>query len=94
VLPIERKVRLPAGTDRSAITLVLDPAVQAGSVHVLVGGADVTASYGPFVAGSTHTLLVPIERRKTKLRLVAEDTDGRLRDRDQLKLVVEKERRQ
>jgi len=94
VLPAERKVLLPAGTDRTAITLVVDPSVGSGSVHVLVGGTDATASLGPFVPGSTHTLLIPLERRKTKVRLVAEDTDGRLRDRDQLKLVVEKERKQ
>ena len=81
---------LITGTDQTAITLIVDPAVASESVQVLVGGTNVTASFGPFVPGSTHTLLVPLERRKTKLRLVAEDTNGRLRDRDQLKLIIEK----
>jgi len=93
VLPAERKVLLPAGTEQTVITLVVDPAVAAGSVRVLIGGLDVTGTFGPFVAGSTHTLLVPLQRRKTKVRFVAEDSDGRLRDRDRLKLVIEKEKR-
>lgn len=72
VIPTGALITLPAGSTHATLTVVVSPAVRAGSVVVRVGRRDVTAELGPFVTGSTRTLRIPLTRRRTVVTLRAE----------------------
>jgi hypothetical protein len=93
VLPGERRVRVAADTTRIELVVVIAPDVAPGSVRLRVGRRDLTAAEGPFVPGSTRTVSVPVERRRTRVRLGARRQDGRGRlakDRDTFAIVKER----
>jgi hypothetical protein len=66
--------------------------VEAGSVRIRVGRRDWTARAGALVPGSTKTLVIPLARRRTVVRLRARGPRvgrRRLVDVDRLIFVVE-----
>ena len=93
VLPAERLVRVTAETFRLELVVVIAPDVEPGSVRLRVGRRDLTQVMGPFVPGSTRTISLPAERRRTRVRLAArrQDARGRLaKDRDEFAIVKER----
>jgi hypothetical protein len=93
VLPGERLVRVSAETTRLDLVVVIAADVEPGSVRVRVGRRDLTDVVGPFVPGSTRTITLPVERRRTRVRLSARRRDERGRrakDRDKFAIVKER----
>jgi hypothetical protein len=93
VLPGERLVRVSAETTRLDLVVVIAADVEPGSVRVRVGRRDLTDVVGPFVPGSTRTISLPVERRRTRVRLSARRRDERGRrakDRDKFAIVKER----
>lgn len=86
VLPAARRVDVAADTVAVQFVIVVDPAVAPGSVRLRAGRADLTATTGPFVPGSTRTVSVPLAARRTRVTVMAKDTNGK-RDRDRFTVV-------
>jgi hypothetical protein len=87
--------RVVVSADEASLDMILGiaPDVEDGSVRVRVGRRDRTVDLGPFRAGSTRTVTVPLERRRTRVRVTARRVGGlgrRDRDRDRF-LVIRKE---
>jgi hypothetical protein len=67
-------------------------------VRLRVGRRDLTEAMGPFVPGSTRTISLPVERRRTRVRLAARRREARgplargplARDRDKFAIVKER----
>ena len=91
VLPAERRVLVAAATPALQLAIVVDAGVAPGSVRVRVGRHDRTDALGPFVPGSTRTVTVPLEGRRTRIRLAARGSDG-TKDRDRF-IVIRKRTR-
>ncbi|MFN8545127.1 MAG: thrombospondin type 3 repeat-containing protein [Candidatus Binatia bacterium] len=86
-LPTSASTRVPVGTRVATLRMVLAAEVDPSSVHLTVSGRDGTALLGPLVPGSARTFTVPLEHRRTVLRLRAAGvgSNGRHRgDRDRL----------
>jgi hypothetical protein len=90
VVPARARVRLARGATQATVVLVIAPEVVPGSVRARVGSRDRSADLGPFVPGSTRTLVVPLAGRRTVLRLRAAAVSGgrRLVDADKIVLVT------
>jgi len=71
ILPRTASMRVGRGARQATLVVVIAPEVKPGSVRVRVGAHDRTAALGPFVPGSTRTLVVPLAGRRTVLRVRA-----------------------
>jgi hypothetical protein len=71
VEPATSRRRLAGDAAVARVVVVIAPDVVAGSVRVRVGRRDVTEAVGPLVPASTRTLVVPLARRRTVVRLSA-----------------------
>lgn len=90
----ERRPRVGAGTGRLTVFVAVATEVDPASVRVRLGGRDVTAALGPFVAGSTRALSLALADRRTRLVAKARRTGGRgPRARDVDRFVIRKEER-
>jgi hypothetical protein len=77
VAPAAAVTRLGAGQRTATLVAVIAPEVVPGSVRIRAGDRDLTAAAGPFVPGSTRSLVVPLGRRRTVVRLRAVGPRGR-----------------
>jgi hypothetical protein len=87
VLPAERRVHVARDARALEFVVTIDPTVLPGSVRLRVGHADLTATSGPFVPGSTKTISVPLAGRRTRVTLVARGPGRSRRDRDRFTVV-------
>jgi hypothetical protein len=90
--PSTETTALPAGARTATLVLVIAADVEPGSVRIRVGRREWTARAGALVPGSTKTLVIPLARRRTVVRLRARGPRAgrrRLVDVDRLILVVE-----
>jgi len=87
VLPVERRVHVPADVTAIELIVVVDPAVVADSVRLRVGRTDLTAASGPFLPGSTRTVSIPLTSRRTRIVLSARAAGKSQRDRDRFTVV-------
>jgi hypothetical protein len=87
VLPAERRVDVPADTPTIQLIVVIGEDVAPDGVRLRVGRADLTATIGPFVPGSTRTVSIPLAKRRTRVRLAARGNDQTLKDRDRFTVV-------
>ncbi len=71
VVPSAETTELPPGARTATLVLVIAADVEAGSVRIRVGRRDWTARAGALVPGSTKTLVIPLARRRTVVRLRA-----------------------
>jgi hypothetical protein len=72
VTPSGAAVAVPSTDTLLAITVIVSPDVRAGSVTVHAGKRDLTAELPPLIPGSTRTLRIPLQRRRTTVVLRAE----------------------
>lgn len=72
VTPIGAAVAVPSSDTQVVLTVVVSPDVRAGSVTVHAGKRDLTAELPPLIPGSTRTLRIPLQRRRTIVMLRAE----------------------
>jgi len=89
VEPVRRKATVAAGSRTAPLRLVIAAEVDVATLRIRVGRDDLTAALGPFVAGTTKTLAVPLGGRRTLVRLAAAGTDGKP-DKDRILFVARK----
>jgi hypothetical protein len=71
VVPTAARTTVGAGVTSVTMVVLVAPEVVAGSVHVRVGGRDLTRQAGPFTPGSTKLLTIALGARRTVVRLHA-----------------------
>jgi len=90
VEPVRKKATVAAGSATAALRLVIAEDVDVASLRIRVGRDDLSAALGPFVAGTTKTLAVPLAGGRTLVRLSAASVEGGKPDKDRIAFVAAK----
>jgi hypothetical protein len=91
--PAAARTSVAADASATVIALVVAPDVRAGSVSITVGGRRRSDLLGTVVPGTTKTVAVPLDRRRTVVRFSAQGPRvGRRRTTDRDTLVFVKQR--